>query len=78
MSSSKQDPGEPLDHDGATSSGGSAETELYTLGDVRLVEQGSERSSKLGPRHLALLIYLAHERRSMHPTFFFVLCLLGL
>jgi tetratricopeptide (TPR) repeat protein len=35
---------------------------------VRLVEQGSEQTSKLGPKHLALLVYLSHERRPMHPT----------
>ncbi len=68
MTSSRQDPGKPLDDDVSAATRGGAETELYTLGHVRLIEQGSEKTSKLGPKHLALLVYLSHERRPMHPT----------
>ncbi len=42
-------------------------TELYTLGGVRVTQQGSALDVKLGSKHLALLIYLFHERRPMHP-----------
>jgi len=49
-------------------SGGGKTTELYTLGGVRVVSQGSDETSKLGPRHVALLVYLYHEARPLHPT----------
>jgi DNA-binding SARP family transcriptional activator len=42
--------------------------ELFTLGGVRLVRQGVDETSKLGPKHLALLVYLFHEARPMHPS----------
>lgn len=42
-------------------------TELYTLGGVRVLQQGSPLDVNLGSRHLALLIFLFHERRPMHP-----------
>ena len=42
-------------------------TELYTLGGVRVTQQGSALDVNLGSKHLALLIYLFHERRPMHP-----------
>jgi DNA-binding SARP family transcriptional activator/tetratricopeptide (TPR) repeat protein len=41
--------------------------ELYTLGGVRLLQGGSELDVNLGPKHLALLIYVFHERRPLHP-----------
>ena len=64
MTGPKQDPTEPQRVEAA----GGAAVELYTLGGVRTVQQGSEQTSKLGPKHLALLVYLFHERRPMHPT----------
>lgn len=42
--------------------------ELYTLGGVRLMRGGIDETGKLGAKHLALLIYLFHERRPMHPS----------
>ena len=42
-------------------------TELYTLGGVRVTQQGAPLDVDLGSKHLALLIYLFHERRPMHP-----------
>lgn len=54
--------------DGAyRSSARAVATELYTLGEVRVLQQGSELDVNLGSKHLALLIYLFHERRPMHP-----------
>jgi hypothetical protein len=50
-------------------------TELYTLGGVRVSQQGSALDVNLGAKHLALLIYLFQERRPMHP--FEVVELLG-
>ncbi len=50
-------------------------TELYTLGGVRVTQQGSALDVSLGAKHLALLIYLFQERRPMHP--FEVVELLG-
>lgn len=48
--------------------GGGKAPELFTLGGVRLVRQGVDETSKLGPKHLALLVYLFHEARPMHPS----------
>ncbi len=42
--------------------------ELYTLGGVRLLLSGDDITSKLGVKHLALLVYLFQEQRPMHPT----------
>ncbi len=42
--------------------------ELYTLGGVRLVRADVDETSRLGPKHLALLVYLFHEQRPMHPN----------
>lgn len=53
---------------GKARAGGGKATELITLGGVQLVRQGVDETSKLGPKHLALLIYLFHERRPMHPS----------
>lgn len=44
------------------------ETELYTLGGVRVVSQGVDETEKLGPRHVALMVYLYHEARPLHPS----------
>ena len=52
----------------AARAGGGKAPELFTLGGVRLVRQGVDETSKLGPKHLALLIYLFHEARPMHPS----------
>ena len=68
MTGPKQDPTEPQELEAAAGASGGAAVELYTLGGVRMVQQGSEQTSKLGPKHLALLVYLFHERRPMHPT----------
>jgi tetratricopeptide (TPR) repeat protein len=38
------------------------------LGGVRLVSQGTDLTEKLGHKHLALLVYLFHEMRPMHPS----------
>jgi DNA-binding SARP family transcriptional activator len=52
----------------ASGAGGGKAPELFTLGGVRLVRQGVDETSKLGPKHLALLVYLFHEARPMHPS----------
>jgi len=49
-------------------SGGGKDLELYTLGGVRLLRQGVDETSKLGAKHLALLVYVFHEQRPMHPS----------
>ncbi len=48
--------------------GTSNQAELYTLGNVRLLHRGEDLTAKLGPKHLALLVYLFHELRPMHPS----------
>ncbi len=48
--------------------GASNQAELYTLGAVRLLHRGEDLTAKLGPKHLALLVYLFHEQRPMHPS----------
>ena len=54
---------------GQTARAGSGQApELFTLGGVRLVRRGNDETSKLGPKHLALLVYLFHEARPMHPS----------
>jgi DNA-binding SARP family transcriptional activator len=52
----------------AARAGSGKAPELFTLGGVRLVRQGVDETSKLGPKHLALLVYLFHEARPMHPS----------
>ncbi|MGD2217205.1 MAG: bacterial transcriptional activator domain-containing protein, partial [Gemmatimonadales bacterium] len=52
----------------AAHAGSGKAPELFTLGGVRLVRQGVDETSKLGPKHLALLVYLFHEARPMHPS----------
>jgi DNA-binding SARP family transcriptional activator len=53
---------------GAARAGSGKAPELFTLGGVRLVRQNVDETSKLGPKHLALLVYLFHEARPMHPS----------
>ncbi|UCC73764.1 MAG: hypothetical protein JSV86_04165 [Gemmatimonadota bacterium] len=53
---------------GRAARGSGKAPELFTLGGVRLVRQGVDETSKLGPKHLALLVYLFHEQRPMHPS----------
>lgn len=54
---------------GGAATGTSARAvELRTLGGVRLLREGADETSKLGARHLALLIYLYQERRPLHPA----------
>ncbi|UCC83197.1 MAG: bacterial transcriptional activator domain-containing protein, partial [Gemmatimonadota bacterium] len=52
----------------AARAGSGKAPELFTLGGVRLVRQNVDETSKLGPKHLALLVYLFHEARPMHPS----------
>lgn len=47
---------------------GGKDLELYTLGGLRLLRQGVDETSKLGAKHLALLVYVFHEQRPMHPS----------
>ncbi|GEM_PF-2388247 len=47
---------------------GGKDLELYTLGGLRLLRQGADETSKLGAKHLALLVYVFHEQRPMHPS----------
>jgi DNA-binding SARP family transcriptional activator/tetratricopeptide (TPR) repeat protein len=53
---------------GAARAGSGKTPQLFTLGAVRLVRQGVDETSQLGPKHLALLVYLLHEQRPMHPS----------
>ena len=54
---------------GAGASVGRTEAvELYALGDVRLVGQDGDLTDSLGAKHMALLVYLFHERRPMAPA----------
>ncbi len=48
--------------------GGGKGLELFTLGGVRLLREGTDETAKLGAKHLALLVYLFHEQRPMHPS----------
>jgi DNA-binding SARP family transcriptional activator/tetratricopeptide (TPR) repeat protein len=50
------------------SRGGGKGIELFTLGGVRLVRDGTDETTKLGAKHLALMVYLFHENRPMHPA----------
>lgn len=42
-------------------------SELYTLGRVQLLHQGAELPVTLGHKHIAILTFLFHERRRVHP-----------
>ncbi|UCF19719.1 MAG: hypothetical protein JSU87_17685 [Gemmatimonadota bacterium] len=53
---------------GRPTASGAKAPELRTLGGVRLISGGSDETSKLGSKHLALLIYLSQEQRPMHPS----------
>lgn len=53
---------------GRVDSVASPEAELYTLGGVRLVRSSGEQATQLGPKHLALLTFLFHEQRPLHPS----------
>ena len=56
---------------GRLTSAGSASgriTELYTLGGVRVLCEGVDETTKLGPRHVALLVFLYHEARPLQPS----------
>ncbi len=68
MSNPRRESGERHGVDAVHGASGGTATELYTLGRVRLVEHGSDQTSKLGPKHLALLVYLFHEQRPLHPS----------
>jgi DNA-binding SARP family transcriptional activator len=67
MNSPKRGSAERRGGRAARASSGKA-PELFTLGGVRLVRQGVDETAKLGPKHLALLVYLFHEARPMHPS----------
>ena len=49
--------------DAGASVGRTEAVELYALGDVRLVGQDGDLTDSLGAKHMALLVYLFHERR---------------